>query len=277
VKKAAQTDFDGTSSAIVQTKERGRPRDRGKAEECFREALTLNNKHFLSLLALACLMWHRNYCTQSEVLLRTAIDLHTEEEWLCWCILSQVYYAQGQKDNEKSCIRKAEMLYKASRGNRNAYTAPHILLNPLLKFPFSVGYLFIQEKYPTSTVYVETALLLLDLYLQKEGKQILDLECDVFSTAFDNKWAQAKAHELNKEYTKAEIWIKENLNLTREDPMSWLCLGRIRYVNKKYTEALEAYEKVRTCFPEWFLRVIIIISTMVAYQLHLHSKTKIQG
>lgn len=92
---------------------------------------------------------------------------------------------------------------------------------------------------------METSLLLLDLYLQKEGKQVLDLECDVFSTAIDNKWAQAKAHELNKEYTKAEIWIKENLSISREEPMSWLCLGRIRYVNKRYEEALEAYEKVR--------------------------------
>lgn len=241
---------------MLQTKEKGRPRDRGKAEECFREALTLNKKHVLSLLALACLMWHRNYCTQSEVLLCTAIDLHTEEEWMCWCILSQVYCAQGQKDNEKSCIRKAELLYKSSRENCNAYTAPHILLNHLLKFPFSVGYLFIQEKYPTSTVFVETSFLLLDLYLHKEGKQILDLECDVFSTAFDNKWAQAKAHELNKEYTKAEIWIKENLSITREDPMSWLCLGRIRYVSKKYAEALEAYEKVRFCFQKSLLRRI---------------------
>ena len=231
-------------------KEKGRSREQGKAEECFREALTLNNKHVLSLLALVCLMWHRNYFTQAEVLLRTTINLHTEEEWMCWCILSQVYHAQGQKDNEKSCIKKAELIFKSSSENHNAYSAAHILLNPLLKFPFSCGYLFIQEKYPTSTVYVETSLFLLDLHLQKEGKQILDLECDVFSTALDNKWAQAKAHELNKEYTKAEIWIKENLNITREDPMSWLCLGRIRYVSKKYAEALEAYEKVESCFPK---------------------------
>lgn len=71
-------------------KRKGATKGSSKAEECFREALTLDNKHYLSLLGLACLMWHRNYCTQSEVLLRTAIDLHTEEEWLPWCILSQV-------------------------------------------------------------------------------------------------------------------------------------------------------------------------------------------
>lgn len=198
-------------------------------------------------------MWHRKYYTQSEVFLRTAIDLHGEEEWLAWCILSQVYYAQGQKDNEKCCIKKAELLYKSSRDNRAAYTSPHILLSPLLKFPFSVGYIFLRENLPRSTVYVETSLLLLDLYLQKEAKQILDLECDLFSTAIDNKWAQAKAHELNKEYTKAEIWIKENLSITREEPMSWFCLGRIHYVNKKYEEALEAYEKVKACFFKIFV------------------------
>lgn len=157
-----------------------------------------------------------------------------------------MYNAQGQKENEKSCIRKAELLYKSSHENRTTYTPPNILLSPLLQFPFSVGYLFLRDPtLPRSTVFVETSLLLLDLNLQKEGKQILDLECDVFSTAVDNKWAQAKAHELNKEYTKAEIWIKENLSIKREEPMSWLCLGRIRYVNRKYEEALEAYEKVR--------------------------------
>lgn len=227
----------------LRMKTKGRPRERGKAEECFREALTLDKNHFLSLLALASLMWHRNYCTQSEILLHTAINLHTEEEWLSWCILSQVYNAQGQTDNEKSCIRKAEVLYTSSHGNRNAYTAPHVLLSPLLKFPFSCGHLFLQENLPSSTVFFETGLFLLDLHLQKEGKQILDLECDVFSTAFDNKWAHAKVHELNEEYAKAEIWIKENLSITHEEPMSWLCLGRIRYLNKKYQEALEAYEK----------------------------------
>lgn len=146
-------------------KTKGRPRERGKAEECFREALTLDKNHFLSLLALASLMWHRNYCTQSEILLHTAINLHTEEEWLSWCILSQVYNAQGQTDNEKSCIRKAEVLYTSSHGNRNAYTAPHVLLSPLLKFPFSCGHLFLQENLPSSTVFFETGLFLLDLHL----------------------------------------------------------------------------------------------------------------
>lgn len=156
----------------------------------------------------------------------------------------QIHQAQGQKEHVKSCLKKAELLYKSASENRNSYTTPHILLSPLLKFPFSVGYLFLRENCPYSTVLIDTSLLLLDLHLPKEGMQILDLECDVFSTAFDNKWAHAKAHELMKEYKNGEIWLKENLSITKEEPMSWLLLGRIRYVNKEFAPALEAYEKV---------------------------------
>jgi hypothetical protein len=79
---------------IVKVKDNaGRPKDQGKAEECFREALTLDNNHLLSLLALGSLMWHRNYLTKAEVLLRSAIELHPEQEFIPWCILSQVCYA----------------------------------------------------------------------------------------------------------------------------------------------------------------------------------------
>lgn len=93
---------------------------------------------------------------------------------------------------------------------------------------------------------METSILLLDLYLPKEGKQILDLEYDVFSTAVDNKWAQSKAHELMQEFKKAEVWLKENLSVSKEEPMSWLLLGRAHYVNEEYVAALQAYEKVVT-------------------------------
>ena len=142
------------------------------------------------------------------------------------------------------CLKKAEMLYTIARESRNGYSTPHILLSPLLKFPFSVGYLFLRENIPCSTVLVETSILLLDLYLPKEGKQILDLECDVFSTAVDNKWAQGKAHELMHEYKEAKIWLNENLSVSKEEPMSWLLLGRAHYVNKEFAAAVRAYEKV---------------------------------
>jgi tetratricopeptide (TPR) repeat protein len=79
---------------IVKVKDNaGRPKDQGKAEECFREALTLDNNHLLSLLALGSLMWHQKYLTKAEVLLRSAIELHPEQEFIPWCILSRVCYA----------------------------------------------------------------------------------------------------------------------------------------------------------------------------------------
>lgn len=67
-----------------------KPKDHGKAEECFREAISLKQDHVLSLMALGALMWHCNYLDKAEVLFRKAIDQHTEEEFIPWMLLSQV-------------------------------------------------------------------------------------------------------------------------------------------------------------------------------------------
>jgi tetratricopeptide (TPR) repeat protein len=142
-----------------------------------------------------------------------------------------------------SCLKKTELLYKSARETHNLYSTPHILTSSLLKFPFSAAYLFLKEMGEPSTALIDTSLLLLDLHLPKEAIQILELECDMFSTAFDNKWAQAKANELLMDYKLGEVWLKENLSITKDEPMSWLLMGHNRYISGQFAEALGAYEQ----------------------------------
>lgn len=148
-----------------------------------------------------------------------------------------------------SCLKKTELLYKSARETHNLYSTPHILTSSLLKFPFSAAYLFLKEMGEPSTALIDTSLLLLDLHLPKEAIQILELECDMFSTAFDNKWAQAKANELLMDYKLGEVWLRENLSITKDEPMSWLLMGHNRYISGQFAEALEAYEQVKTFLP----------------------------
>lgn len=148
-----------------------------------------------------------------------------------------------------SCLKKTELLYKSARETHNLYSTPHILTSSLLKFPFSAAYLFLKEMGEPSTALIDTSLLLLDLHLPKEAIQILELECDMFSTAFDNKWAQAKANELLMDYKLGEVWLRENLSITKDEPMSWLLMGHNRYITGQFAEALEAYEQVKIFLP----------------------------
>jgi hypothetical protein len=178
----------------------------------------------------------------------------------------QIHQVQGQKENMNSCLKKTELLYKSARETHNLYSTPHILTSSLLKFPFSAAYLFLKEMGESSTALIDTSLLLLDLHLPKEAIQILELECDMFSTAFDNKWAQAKANELLMDYKLGEVWLRENLSITKDEPMSWLLMGHNRYISGQFAEALEAYEQVKT-----FLPVLVKPFLQVPFPASLHS------
>ncbi len=178
----------------------------------------------------------------------------------------QIHQVQGQKENMNSCLKKTELLYKSARETHNLYSTPHILTSSLLKFPFSAAYLFLKEMGEPSTALIDTSLLFLDLHLPKEAIQILELECDMFSTAFDNKWAQAKANELLMDYKLGEVWLRENLSIRKDEPMSWLLMGHNRYISGQFAEALEAYEQVKT-----FLPVLAKPFLQVPFPASLHS------
>ncbi|GBG84318.1 hypothetical protein CBR_g38288 [Chara braunii] len=72
--------------------------DYGKAEECFREAIQLDNDHVQSLVAYACLLWHRDFPAHAEVALHAAIESwqlknsapQDELTVLMWILLAQV-------------------------------------------------------------------------------------------------------------------------------------------------------------------------------------------
>ncbi|KAL2623491.1 hypothetical protein R1flu_003696 [Riccia fluitans] len=235
---------------------RVRPKDHGKAEECWREALTLNKNHLFSLQALGCLMWHRGYLTQAEVLLRSAIDAHSLEEYISWVLVSQVYGAQGKADNERACLRRAEKLYNksGSRNYRTQYSPPHQLLSPLLQFPFSLAHIVHTTK-KTSSVFIDAILFLLDLQLPTEAQNLLKLDSDIYSCTLDNKWCRMRASELAGDLEGAESYTKEALAISKEHDVTWMLSGHLRYSFKPTIElpaalqgclwkgAIDAYSK----------------------------------
>ncbi|CAM6118225.1 unnamed protein product [Calypogeia fissa] len=221
---------------------RVRPKEQGKAEECWREALTLKKNHLFSLQALGCLMWHCGYLAQAEVLLRNAINLHSEEEHINWVLVSQVYVAQKKKANARNCLKRAETLYRSRQDNQSHYSPPHQLLAPLWNFPFSISNLSLSS-HSTGGVFVDTAMLLLDLHLPKEAEQILGLEVEVYACTLDNKWCRARVHELNGKLEKAQKVLKEALKMDKENTTTWLLLGHLKYnydPPPHYTAALQS-------------------------------------
>ena len=70
--------------------------DLGKAEECFREAVSLDPKHKDGILALSCLLLHNGTFTDSAFLEESEVlaqELDTEVG-TTWALLSLIYRLQ---------------------------------------------------------------------------------------------------------------------------------------------------------------------------------------
>lgn len=68
----------------------------GLAEECFREALSLEPEHYSSILALACLLLHNSmmtdaaFLTDAEALIYAAKEIDPTNP-LVWAIMSIIF------------------------------------------------------------------------------------------------------------------------------------------------------------------------------------------
>ncbi|KAG6541285.1 hypothetical protein Mapa_017338 [Marchantia paleacea] len=153
------------------------------------------------------------------------------EEHISWVIVSQIYAAQGKFDNERSSLRRAEKCYDVAKSYRTQYSAPHQLLSPLIRFPFSLGHLIHSSK-KASSVVIDAAAFLLDMHLPVEAHIVLKLDADIYSCTLDNKWCRARACELSGDLKGAESFIKEALTISKEHQVTWLLLGHLRYSYK---------------------------------------------
>lgn len=169
--------------------------------------------------------------------------------------MKQVYAAQGKKGTARSCLKRADVLYTSRFDSLNTYSPPHQLLSPLWNFPFSISHLSLSSR-KVGGLFVDTAMLLLDLHLPKEAELILGLEVDVYSCTLDNKWCQARTFELNGDLEKAQKTMKEAIKIDKENPTSWLLLGHMQYnydppphytaalQTKLYQMAIDAFHQV---------------------------------
>lgn len=154
-------------------------------------------------------------------------------------------------------MRRAEKCYDLAKSYRTQYSAPHQLLSPLIRFPFSLGHIIHSSK-KTSSVFIDAAAFLLDMHLPVEAHIVLKLDSDIYSCTLDNKWCGARACEMSGDLKGAESFIKEALTISKEHQVTWLLLGHLRYSYKPDFElpvplqsslwkgAIDAYAKVYT-------------------------------
>ncbi|KAJ7535242.1 hypothetical protein O6H91_12G024300 [Diphasiastrum complanatum] len=219
---------------------RGKMRDHKMAEDCFRKAIALKEDHVPSLLAMGCLLWHEKAISQAESIFRRCAELHFEDEFICWILLSQIFAVQRERKHVSSSLRRAEVLYKASIASINQCGASCMLGRDTFNGPFCLSR-FVSISRDLISPSLNAALLLLNLHLPVEAQQILALEDDTICRV-EKKWCHARVHELLEDYVKAEAMLDEALSLEFTDMRSWLLMGHVRHASGQYQEAIKAYK-----------------------------------
>lgn len=76
--------------------------------------------------------------------------------------------------------------------------------------------------------------------------QLLGIDTDIFTCETDKALCCAKAYEVMEQYVRAARPIVEALVEHPRDTSLWYCLGHLRYIERRYEESVEAFEKVFT-------------------------------
>ncbi|XP_044836703.1 cilia- and flagella-associated protein 70 isoform X2 [Mauremys mutica] len=246
-----------------------------KAQECFREALSLNPSHLHSLLLCGIIAVMMEHYEEAEIFFEDATCLEPSSI-LSWTLLGLFYEIQENDIRVEMAFHEANKLLKArlakekniaeaaEGGGKKLYslsatvlrtvTSPQEDTLPVMKktnggaldpshavAPVPLSGL----SQPSHTIFMETIHFLMEVNALQFVHRALahELLCQQEGPSCEYYLVLAQTHLLKKDFSKAEECLREAIQIDYLNPNVWAQKGHLCYLSGNLSEAKECYER----------------------------------
>ncbi|XP_073218710.1 cilia- and flagella-associated protein 70 isoform X2 [Lepidochelys kempii] len=246
-----------------------------KAQECFREALSLNPSHLHSLLLCGIIAVMMEHYEEAEIFFEDATCLEPSSI-VSWTLLGLFYEIQENDIRVEMAFHEANKLLKAQlakekniaeaaeEGGKKLHslsatvlrpvTSPQEDTLPVMKKP-SGGALDPSHavapvpisglSQPSHTIFMETIHFLMEVNALQFVHRALahELLCQQEGPSCEYYLVLAQTHLLRKDFSKAEECLREAIQTDYLNPNVWAQKGHLCYLSGNLSEAKECYER----------------------------------
>ncbi|KAG2382328.1 hypothetical protein C9374_005530 [Naegleria lovaniensis] len=186
-----------------------RVNDLTKAEQSFRETLSVDMSHLVCLQMYGILLCMRNQYKEAEVFLQSAVDLDNDN-YLSWGLLA--------------------MLFTLTENEKQAHQA------------YLYGSLALEKQHGKSPLKLAVASFLLDVNADKLAEQMLIEEMQNGEANADIYFELARVYNIREDYERAEDHLKSSLKLHYKSAKSWEMMGIIHTKLGRISDAEQELE-----------------------------------
>ncbi|XP_022255832.1 cilia- and flagella-associated protein 70-like, partial [Limulus polyphemus] len=198
-----------------------------KAEECFKEALAIDQEHMKSLLLSGMLCVIRENYKLAEIILLYVTTAH-EDEILPWFVLGLYYEVIDENVGAELAFRKAKDCYRNEQDSKTK--GSECTKNSETVFLYCVPWLLDS----CMILFAERTL----------ARQLPSLTKEEYCLYYIY---MAQLLCLKGNYTDALKNVDHSLNIQFQNLDTWVWKGHVLYIKKDYTEAQQWYERVVYC------------------------------
>ncbi|XP_034640349.1 cilia- and flagella-associated protein 70 isoform X3 [Trachemys scripta elegans] len=246
-----------------------------KAQECFREALSLNPSHLHSLLLCGIIAVMMEHYEEAEIFFEDATCLEPSSI-LSWTLLGLFYEIQENDIRVEMAFHEANKLLKArlakekniaeaaEGGGKKLHTVSATVLRTVTS-PQEDTLLVMKKtsggaldpshavalvplsglSQPSHTIFMETIHFLMEVNALQFVHRALahELLCQQEGPSCEYYLVLAQTHLLKKDFSKAEECLREAIQIDYLNPNAWAQKGHLCYLSGNLSEAKECYER----------------------------------
>ncbi|XP_028841573.1 cilia- and flagella-associated protein 70-like isoform X2 [Denticeps clupeoides] len=219
--------------------------DLQKADECFRQAVSVQQTHLPSLLMCGILAEMNGHTEEAEAFLEGATCVEPSSG-LSWTLFGLFHQGQGNSVQAEMAFLEASKLHAGGPQKKTPELQTEILQEARKgDNRGSGGPDERAETPPSTTIYMAAAEFLLEHHALQMAQRALSQEllCPQGGLSASYHLALARLHMLRGEYADAESGLQEALRKTVEDPDVWATHGHLHYLTGAAREAQKCYER----------------------------------
>nr|XP_025041181.1 cilia- and flagella-associated protein 70 isoform X2 [Pelodiscus sinensis] len=246
-----------------------------KAQECFREALSLNPSHLHSLLLCGIIAVMMEHYEEAEIFFEDATCLEPSSI-LSWTLLGFFYEIQENDIRMEMAFHEANKLLKArlakeknmtdtaEGGGKKPCSVSATVLRPVtspqedtipeikktsggaLDPSHPMAHVPISGlSQPSHTIFMETIRFLMKVNALQFVHRALahELLCQPEGPSCEYYLVLAQTHLLKRDFAKAEECVRDAIQIDYLNPNAWAQKGHLCYLTGNLSEAKECYER----------------------------------
>merc|ERR1712159_804644 len=212
-----------------------RAHDMTKAEECFRESLSLQSDNVVALIVYAVNLAMRESFEECDAFLQAVLDIDPKSV-VCWAVRGLVCDLTERSEDARHCFMQAQMIQKDI--DTGILPASEIHCKT---FEDKEGVHELKNQLEAGAGHLHAAAL---------AEEALQLTQAVTGRSVQAFCCFARLYVQRQDFIRAEENLQEALSIDPDSLEAWTLLAHAQFLQQKSDEAIASYEKALALRPE---------------------------